>query len=100
MGLKRWSKERVRKAGCGESRLSGLEQGKGVSPTYCYTVFNEQVLNSVQPWPRSFTALCHYTNFGMASAWNNFVMQFIGNTQFHNDPSTLSFILKNWLFLR
>ena len=28
--------ERVRKAGCGESRTSGLEGGKGVSPTYPY----------------------------------------------------------------
>ena len=28
--------QRVRKAGCGESRTSGLDAGKGASPTYAY----------------------------------------------------------------
>jgi hypothetical protein len=35
-GSKEDKQVQVRKAGCGESRLSGLEQGKGASPTYCY----------------------------------------------------------------
>jgi len=33
----------------------------------CVTAYNKKVLNSVQSWPRSFSALCHYTQFGMAS---------------------------------
>jgi hypothetical protein len=36
-GVEQPSQGRVQKAGCGESRLSGLEQGKGASPTYCYS---------------------------------------------------------------
>src|SRR5260370_40739926 len=35
-GVEHPSQERVRKAVCHESGLHGLEQGKGVSPTYCY----------------------------------------------------------------
>src|SRR6266567_6266622 len=34
---------------------------------FCVTVYNKKVLNSVQPWPRSFSAMCHYTKFDMAS---------------------------------
>jgi len=42
------SEERVRKAVCRESGPHGLEQGKGASPTYCYTMYNEKALNPVQ----------------------------------------------------
>jgi hypothetical protein len=35
-GSKEDKQARVRKAVCGESRMHGLEQGKGASPTYCY----------------------------------------------------------------
>jgi len=35
-GVEHPSEERVRKAVCRESGPHGLEQGKGVSPTYCY----------------------------------------------------------------
>ncbi len=31
-------------------------------------VYDEKALNSVQPWPQSFSAMCHYTKFGMASS--------------------------------
>jgi hypothetical protein len=34
---------------------------------FCVTVYNEKVLNLGQPWPRRFSALCHYTKFGMVS---------------------------------
>jgi adenine-specific DNA-methyltransferase len=40
---------------------------QGCHTEFCVTVYNEKVLNSVQPWPRSFSAMCHYTKFGMAS---------------------------------
>ncbi len=31
-------------------------------------MYNEKVLNSVQTWFPGFSAMCHYTKFGMASA--------------------------------
>jgi hypothetical protein len=62
------SQERVRKAVCHESGLHGLEQGKGVSPTYCYTMYNEKALNPVQTWLSDFSAMYNYTKFDMASA--------------------------------
>jgi len=49
------------------SRLLHLEQGKGVSPTYCYTMYNEKALNPVQTWLSDFSAMCHYTKFGLVS---------------------------------
>src|SRR5437588_6914147 len=38
---------------------------------FCVTVYNEKVLNSVQIWSRSFSAMCHYTKFGMASQFRS-----------------------------
>jgi len=38
-----------------------------VSPTYCYTMYNEKALNPVQTWLSDFSALCHYTKFGLVS---------------------------------
>src|SRR3954469_24782305 len=39
----------------------------GCHTEFCVTAYSEKLLNSVQPWPRSFSAMCHYTKFGMAS---------------------------------
>jgi hypothetical protein len=47
--------------------LLHLEQGKGASPTYCYTMYNEKALNLVRTWLPDFSALCHSATFGMAS---------------------------------
>src|SRR6266700_571081 len=43
------------------------EHDIGCHTEFCVTVYNKKVLNSVQPWPRSFSAMCHYTKFDMAS---------------------------------
>jgi hypothetical protein len=67
-GSKQDKQARVRKAVCRESGPHGLEQGKGASPTYCYTMYNEKALNPVQTWLLDFSAMCHYTKFGMISA--------------------------------
>ncbi len=34
----------------------------------CVTMYNEKALNPVQTWLPDFSAMCHYTKFGMASA--------------------------------
>ncbi len=35
---------------------------------YCVTMHNDKMLNSVQTWLPGFSAMCHYTKFGMASS--------------------------------
>ena len=67
MGSKEDKQARVRKAVCRESGPHGLEQGKGVSPTYCYMVFNEKALKPVQSKLPGFSAMYHYTKFALAS---------------------------------
>jgi len=42
MGFNTGHRSEVRKAVCGKSRMHGLEQGKGVSPTYCYKECRKQ----------------------------------------------------------
>ena len=51
-GVEHPLEERVRKAECEETRTLRLEQGKGVSPTYCYnyemsTEFTKMVCDNV-----------------------------------------------------
>src|SRR6266704_6510353 len=47
--------------------VNDTEVREGCHTEFCVTVYNKKVLNSVQPWPRSFSAMCHYTKFDMAS---------------------------------
>jgi len=35
----------------------------------CVTMYNEKVLNSIQIWLPGFSAMCHYTKFGIVSPW-------------------------------
>ena len=41
----------------------------GYHAEFCVTMYNEKVLNSVQTWLPGFSAMYHYTKFGMVSSY-------------------------------